>query len=125
MKKPIVVLIFGDFLTLAVVTIVGFATHGETGFSFIPRMATTFFPLVAGWSLIAPWLGLFKEQIIMDRRQLWRPVLGMMLAAPMTAILRAALLNTAALPLFTLILGLVSSLGLVIWRALYRWLVPK
>ena len=125
MKKPLGILILGDILALAAITLIGFATHGETSLSFLPRMGTTFFPLVVSWFLIAPWLGLFEEQIVLDRRQIWRPVLAMVLAAPMAAILRAAMLNTAALPLFALILGSTSALGIFIWRGLYSWLAKK
>jgi hypothetical protein len=122
-KKSILVL--GDILAVAVITVIGFATHGETDLPFLPRMGTTFFPLVVSWFLIAPWLGLFGEQIVLNHRQLWRPALAMILAAPIAAILRAAMLNTVALPLFTLILGSTSALGIFIWRGIYSWLAKK
>ncbi|MBI3738930.1 MAG: hypothetical protein HY258_07780, partial [Chloroflexi bacterium] len=48
------ILIFGDILAIAVVTIIGFATHGETNASFLPRMAAAFFPLCVSWFLLAP-----------------------------------------------------------------------
>lgn len=118
-------LILGDMLAIAIVTVIGFATHGETSLSFLPRMATTFFPLTIGWFLVAPWLGLFDSQIVSNRRLLWRPVLAMILAAPMAVILRAALLNGAALPLFALILGSTSALGITLWRAIYAWLINR
>ncbi len=35
-------LVVGDILAIAIVTIIGFATHGETGTSFLPRMAVYF-----------------------------------------------------------------------------------
>ena len=106
-------LITGDIIVLAVITIIGFVSHGETELSFLPRMLTTFIPLVVSWFLIAPWLGLFDK--------LWRPPLAMLLAAPMTSILRATLLNGTALPLFTLILGGSAALGLFIWRGVWNW----
>jgi hypothetical protein len=84
-------LILGDILALAIITIIGFATHGETDLSFLPRMLTTFIPLVVGWFLVAPWLRLFDVQITSSPKQLWRLPLAMLLAAPMTAILRAAM----------------------------------
>ncbi len=43
----------------------------------------------------------------------------MLLAAPMAAILRAAMFNAVALPLFTLILGSSAALGMLLWRGLY------
>ena len=82
-------------------------------------MLTTFVPLAVSWFLIAPWLGLFNVQITSTPRQLWRPPLAMLLAAPMTAVLRAAMLNAVALPLFALILGGSAALGMLLWRGLY------
>lgn len=109
-------LIAGDTLALSVITVVGFASHGETNISFLPRMLTTFIPLVLSWFLIAPWLGLFDAQITSQPKQLWRPPLAMLLAAPMSAILRAAILNSVALPLFTIILGGSAAMGMLVWR---------
>ena len=109
-------LIAGDILALAVITVIGFATHGETDISFLPRMLTTFIPLVVSWFLIAPWLGLFDAQITSDPKQFWRPPLAMLLASPMSTILRAAMLNAVALPLFTIILGGSAALGMLVWR---------
>ena len=114
-SKPI--LITGDIIVLAIITIIGFASHGETDLSLLPRMLTTFIPLVVSWFLIAPWLGLFDAQIISEPKQLWRLPLAMLLAAPMTVILRATMLNTVALPLFTLILGGSAAIGVLLWRS--------
>ncbi len=46
MPKSNWILIAGDILALAVITVIGFASHGETDISFAPRMFTTFIPLV-------------------------------------------------------------------------------
>lgn len=119
MTKSKWILITGDILALAVITVIGFASHGETEISLVPRMLTTFIPLVVGWFLIAPWLGLFREKIIPNPKQLWRPPLAMLLAAPMTAVLRATMLKGVALPLFTIILGGSAALGMFVWRGLY------
>jgi len=121
MQKSTWTLIAGDILALAIITVIGFASHGETDISFLPRMLTTFIPLVVSWFLLAPWLGLFDSKITSDPKHLWRPPLAMLLAAPMTAILRAAMLNGVALPLFTIILGGSAALGMLVWRALYLW----
>jgi flagellar biosynthesis protein FliQ len=114
-------LILGDSIALAIITVIGFASHGETDLSFVPRMLTTFIPLVVSWFLFAPWLGLFNTNITHDSKQLWRPPLAMLLAAPMTAILRASLLNSVALPLFTFILGGSAALGMLVWRGLFSF----
>lgn len=118
-------IILGDILAMAIITVIGFATHGETDISFLPRMLTTFIPLVISWFLIAPWLETFNAQIISDPKQLWRPPLAMLLASPMTTILRAAMLNAVALPLFTMILGGSAALGMLVWRGLYLFWEKK
>ncbi|HET7142944.1 MAG TPA: DUF3054 domain-containing protein [Anaerolineales bacterium] len=116
-KKKI--LIFGDIFTIAILTIIGFATHDEAAVSFIPRMGTTFFPLLIGWLLIAPWFDLFDDQVVSNPKLIWRYVLAMFFVAPLAIILRAAWLHSAATPLFALILGSINALGMVVWRGIY------
>jgi hypothetical protein len=122
-KKTI--LIFGDILAIAMLTFIGFATHSEVGFSYILRMATTFFPVLVSWFLIAPWLGLFDEQVIVNPKLLWRILLTMFFAAPLAVILRATLLHSAAQPLFALILGGSNAFGMLMWRALYLFVTRR
>ena len=114
--------IAGDIIALAIITVIGFASHRETEISVVPRMLTTFVPLAVSWFLIAPWLGIFDAQITTNAKQLWRPPLAMLLAAPMTTILRAVMLKGVALPLFTLILGGSAAIGMLVWRSLYLFL---
>ena len=76
-------LIAGDILAIAIVTVIGFATHGETGTSFLPRMAVIFFPLTIAWFILSPLLGLFQREITQSSKQLWRPILAMFFAAPL------------------------------------------
>ena len=125
MQKSRWSLIIGDTITLGIITVTGFASHGETDLSFLPRMSTTFVPLVVSWFLIAPWLGLFDTQIASNPQQLWRPPLAMLLAAPMTSILRATLLNGTALPLFTLVLGGSAAVGIFVWRSVWLWISQR
>ncbi len=112
-------LIPGDILAIAVVTVIGFASHGETDISFLPRMAAAFFPLLAGWFLLAPWLGLFQPQITSDSKQLWRPALAMLFAAPFAALLRGFLLGENIQPVFVLVFGLTNAIGMTAWRGIW------
>ena len=125
MRKPNNSLIPGDILAIALVTIIGFATHGEADVSFLPRMAATFFPTIMAWFLLAPWFGLFHQEITSDPRQLWRPALAMLFAAPLAAVLRGLILNAAIVPIFALVLGSTSALGMVVWRAIYLWFTNR
>ena len=115
----------GDILAIALVTIIGFATHGEADLSFLPRMAAAFFPLVVAWFLLAPWFGLFRDEIIHNARQLWRPALTVLFAAPLAAVLRGFILNAPIIPIFAVVLGATSALGMVAWRVLYFLLNRK
>ena len=114
-------LIIGDVLVIGIITLIGFASHGELSLAGVPRMLTTFLPLLACWFLASPWLGLFDLQGSRSNF-LWRIPFAMLLAAPLTAILRAAMLNETAIPLFTLILGGSTAIGMMIWRALWIWM---
>ena len=122
--KKVYLLILGDVLALAVITLVGFANHNELLQFPVERIMATFLPLLAGWFLIAPWLGLFKDEITSNARQLWRPVLAMLLAAPLTGLLRAMMLNGVVIPLFVLVLGGSAALGMLVWRTLW-WLFTR
>ncbi|MDO8753586.1 MAG: DUF3054 domain-containing protein [Anaerolineales bacterium] len=109
-------LVLGDILAIAILTVIGFATHGEADASYLPRMGTTFFPVALAWFLIAPWFGLFEEPVVTKRRNLGRVALAVLFAAPLAAVLRSALLNDEVLPVFALILGGSHALGMVLWR---------
>jgi Protein of unknown function (DUF3054) len=113
------ILILGDILAIAAITLIGFATHGEAELSFLPRMAAAVFPLTITWFLLAPVLGLFRRVVTSDPRQLWRPALTALFSAPLAAVLRGLLLNAPIIPIFALVLGATCALGMFIWRAIY------
>jgi len=118
-------LILGDLLAMALITVIGFATHGETDASYLPRMAATFVPLAVSWFILAPALGLFEAERVRSTRQLWRPAWGAFFAAQLAVILRGLWLNAAVLPLFGLILGATSALGMVVWRGIVVWVTKR
>jgi hypothetical protein len=111
----------GDIITLALVTLAGFARHNEletAGF----RMLTTFIPLLFAWLLVAPHLRVYDSRCYNQPSQLWRPFWAMVLAAPLAGWIRGFWLAAPIIPVFVLVLGGVSSLALFAWRSLY-WLV--
>ena len=124
-KKQI--LFAGDALAIAIVTIIGFATHGEANLSFLPRMLAAFVPLAIAWFLISPWLGLFQSEITSDPKQLWRPVLAMIFAGPLAVVLRGLILNGPILPIFAVVFSATSAFGMLVWRGFYYFLsrAPK
>lgn len=119
------ILIIGDILAILIVTFIGFATHGEADISFLPRMSAMFFPLLVSWFLLAPFLGLFHQEITSNARQLWRPSLAMIFAAPLAAVLRGLILNAPIIPIFAVVLSATSALGMLVWRGIYLFLQRK
>lgn len=113
------ILILGDIFAILAVTLIGFATHGELDTAFITRMSALFFPLLIAWFLLSPWLGLFQTEIIFNLKQLWRPALAMLFAAPLAAVLRGLILNAAIIPIFVVVFAATSAFGMVIWRGLF------
>ncbi len=111
-------LMIGDIVVLAITTAFGFANHGTLGSAGL-RILATLVPLLTAWFLISPWLGVFDGTRVMDPRQLWRPLLAMILSAPFAAFLRGAWLAQPILPLFVVVIGGFSALAVVSWRGLY------
>jgi len=112
-------LILGDILAIAILTVIGFVRHGELDLLHFPRMGTTFFPMLLGWFLAATWVDLFDERVISNPQLFWRILLAMLFAAPLAVILRAALLHSVALPIFTLVLGCTNAFGMLVWRGIF------
>jgi hypothetical protein len=105
----------GDTLAILVVSVIGFLTHNvELNW----RVLTTFLPYLAAWGMIAPWLGVYQQEMTRQPRFIWRPALAAFLAAPMAAWLRGVWLNQPILPVFVLVLGLSAALGFLVWRLL-------
>lgn len=118
-------LIVGDVLAIALVTFIGFATHGETDLSFLPRMLASFLPLTLAWFLLAPWLGLFQIETVSSSRGLWQAALAMLFAAPLAAVLRGLWLNAPIIPIFAVVLCITSAIGMTAWRGLYLLLLRR
>ena len=117
-RRALIILIIGDLIVLGGVTVMGFASHGTAGTAGA-RMLTTFLPLVAGWFMLVPLSGVYDVEQATDLRQLWRPFWSMVMAAPMAAFLRAVWLGAPIQAVFVLVLGGVSSLSILAWRAIY------
>ena len=119
------ILIIGDIVAIAIVTYIGFATHGETDISYLPRMGTSFFPVIIGWFLLAPWFGLFDEQVITNPKNLWRIALVALFSAPLATVLRSFLLGNTVIPIFAVILGASNAIGMIVWRGIWSFYLRK
>jgi hypothetical protein len=108
----------GDAVTLALVTLYGFASHDLLGSTSL-RLLSTFGPLLLSWFLVSPHLGVFDLQRAARPRELWRPFWAMILAGPLAAFLRGLVLDAPIIPVFVIVLGGISAIALLVWRALF------
>jgi hypothetical protein len=116
-----IVLILGDLLCILLVTLTGFATHGEI--SAFPRMFSTFIPLCIGWGLAAATLGLYRSWPSLGMRQWWRPAAAAFLGVPLAVWLRGAWLNEAIPPIFVLVMVATVAGLMTVWRG--AWMLLK
>ena len=119
------ILYISDAVAIALVTVAGFAFHGETNADILPRVLLIFVPLTVAWFLLAPLLGLYQPEIVSNPKQLWRPALAMLFAAPLAALVRANILGSMVIPVFATVLAATSALGMVVWRGLYIFIARK
>ena len=117
------ILILGDILAIALLTLIGFASHAELTVAFLPRMAAAFLPLVAAWLLLAPMLALYQESVTSEAGQLWRPAFVMLYAGPLATVVRGLLLNAPVIPIFAVVLTTTGAACLTIWRV--AWMLLK
>ena len=122
--SQLLILLVGDALVLALMTIAGFASHDELGTAGV-RMLTTFLPFLVAWLLAAPHIGAFNRNHVTDVRQLWRPFWAMILAAPLAAWLRGAWLGAPILPVFVAVVGGLNAMAMLAWRGLYLLAASK
>ena len=105
----------GDAIVLAVLTVIGFASHATL--DEVPRLITTYLAFFVAWMAVAPWFGLFQEPIAVATRQVWRVGWAWVVAAPLGALLRSILLGRGTVDVtFVLVTIIINGLALVAWR---------
>ena len=110
-------LFVGDALALALAVFFGLQFH-QLGEQVVQRFGYTFLPWTLAWLQSAPAFGLYR-QINFSAEQIGLVLWAMALASPFAAVLRAAWLGSSVMPLFTLIMGVVTALAIILWPLLY------
>ncbi len=113
-----------DLLTYVIVTLVGFRSHGTLGSAVLTRILATFVPFYLSWLIFSAWGRVHRKSANDGVSWLVLSGLAAFLSAPLGATLRGFWLGTPILPTFVLVMGLVSALGIVIWRGIY-WKVVQ
>jgi asparagine N-glycosylation enzyme membrane subunit Stt3 len=116
-----IILICGDVVVIFLLTVIGFASHQELDTAGW-RLLTTFLPLTAVWFISALSLGALDHREAESPRQLWRPVIAMLLAGPLAVLLRGLWLQRPIVPIFGVVLTGSAMLGMAFWRVLFLFL---
>lgn len=124
LSVPLLPLIAGDAIILAIFTLIGFASHGELNGSG-SRLLSTYIPVCLAWAVVSPWLGLFHADIVRNPLQLWRVPVAAVIAAPLAGWLRGIALNATVLPIFIFVMAGTLSLMLVIWRGAWLFISSR
>lgn len=114
----------GDFITLFLLTVVGFSSH-QTLTTAGWRFLTTFLSLCVAWLLSAPLLGLYRQDVYTSPNQLWKASWAMLLAVPLAALLRGLWLNRPILPVFVLVLTGSGMVSILLWRFLFWFVIAR
>lgn len=109
----------GDLIAWLILTLIGFASHGELQPTAWPRMLATFLPLIIAWFPLAYLLDLLRPPSSLSLSYLLKLSVTVVYTVSLAVLLRAAWLNSAAVPIFALVLSLTSILGMIVWRLLY------
>lgn len=120
----IIILIFGDLVTIIIVALIGFAEHENLAGSGTRPLAVVL-SWFAAWALIGIHVGVFNLSYAGDGRQLWRPFWGMILASPLGALLRGLWLQANVIPFFVVVFGGFCAIGILAWRLLFWWVIRR
>jgi hypothetical protein len=116
-------LILGDFLTLLLVTLIGFATHNSQ--FDLRRILANWLPMCLAWGMAAPLLGLWNKKQPSLLKNWWRLLWASVLSVPLGVVIRGFILNTPTIGIFVLVMMATSVLGLIIWRLIWQLLSMK
>lgn len=119
------ILILGDIITFAIVTFIGFISHGESDSSYLPRFFAALIPLLVSWFLLITWFGLLNQEIISQTKNLYLIPMAMLFVIPLAATIRGFILNSPIQPSFIIAFYATNTIGILIWRFIYIFITKK
>lgn len=114
----------GDFITVVILTLVGFASHDQLA-AGISRMVTTFLPVLFAWVFTAAPAGVMTAEAAAQPRSLWRVAWAMILAGALASILRGLMLNQPILPVFAVVLSGSALIAIMVWRTIFMFWIRR
>jgi hypothetical protein len=113
------ILIIGDILVFLAFAAIGRTSHGAaTGFAAIPQVIETALPFIAGWFLVAPWLGAYRRELASNPRKMaGRTLLCWLCAWPVAMTIWGIFVDHGIPPLsFAVITLLFNAVLFLVWR---------
>jgi len=118
-KRAVILLVIGDLLCFLIFVVLGRSSHGEaSGFAAIPQIIIVALPFIAGWFLVSPFVGAFRQKILAQPRSMViRTALAWLIAWPVAMLLRGIFVDHGVPPIsFAIVVLLFNMLLLLIWR---------
>jgi hypothetical protein len=123
--RRIAILVIGDIIVFLVFAAIGRRSHGEAaGLDSLLQIALTAAPFAAGWFIVSPFVGAFREELAnQPHKMAWRTLLSWVASWPLAMILRGALVDHGVPPAtFATITLVTNAILLLVWRVPYAWL---
>lgn len=120
-------LVAGDLAAFHLVTAIGLLSHGElTGLAALGEIVQIAIPFAAGWFLIAPFLGAYRAELIMQpRRSLARVALAWLIALPIGLLLWSVVRQKTIQPAFAVVTFITNLVVLLGWRGAFALLASR
>jgi hypothetical protein len=118
-RQSVILLVIGDILCFLIFSLLGDTSHGEfTGLAAIPHIIEISLPFLAGWFLVAPFLGLFRKELLSEPRAMaYRTALAWVPAWVIAMVLRGIFVDHAVPATTFMLIAFVFNLVLLeIWR---------
>lgn len=113
------ILVIGDAVAFLAFAAIGRGSHGEaTDLAAIPQVVVTALPFLAGWYIVAPFVGAYRRNLAASPRKMaGRTLLSWVCAWPVAMALRGIFVDHAIPPLsFGIVTLLFNAALLLIWR---------
>ena len=115
--------LIGDISVLIGLTVAGFATH--LTLDAFGRMLVTGVSALLAWAAVAPFLNVYRPEVITNPHAIWRVAWAWFLAAPVATFLRGKALNRDIPWVFVLVTILANGFALLAWRIACGWWLSR
>ena len=117
----------GDVLAFHAVTAVGLLSHGElNSLDQLPHLVEVAMPFAAGWLMTAPFVGVFRSDVVASpRRMLARTFLAWLIACPIGLLLWSLVRQRPIQPAFAIVTFLTNLVALLGWRGAFALLAGR